>query len=215
MNYYRGNLSSSLRSARKTLLVLILTFLVIPAFANTRSINLAEMTSHAGRIVHGRVIEVREGIHPQHERMAVTFIKIQVTEMIKGATAREVSFMQYGNSSTQYIADMPKYAVGEEVVLFLYPESKLGLTSPVGQGQGKFLVRDDVRSGQRRLVNDRANFALFARLDTAKMTSTLTLNKAEREAIAQPDGRTNSGLEISAFRSLVRKIAANPKANLQ
>ena len=31
--------------------------------------------------------------------------------------------------------------VGEESLLFLYPESALGFTAPVGLGQGKFLVR--------------------------------------------------------------------------
>ncbi|HEX4945247.1 MAG TPA: hypothetical protein VFZ34_01120, partial [Blastocatellia bacterium] len=131
-------------------------------------------------------------------------------EMIKGGAAREVSFMQYGNSVTQYIAHMPKYNVGEELVLFLYPESKLGLTSPVGQGQGKFVVQHDTRSGQRILRNDRFNHALFARLDATKLNARLTLNKAEREAIARPEGNAGSGLEVSAFRSLVRKIAANP-----
>ena len=213
MNYYRVTLSTSIRSARMTFLFLLFTCLVSPALANTRSINLAEMTSHAGRIVHGRVVEVREGSHPQHESIAVTFIKIEVTEMIKGSATREVGFMQYGNNVTQYIAHMPKYSVGEEVVLFLYPESKLGLTSPVGQGQGKFMVRNDVRSGQRILTNDRSNHALFARLDTAKLGSKLALSKAEREAVAQPDA--GRGLEVSAFRSLVRKIAANPQTNLQ
>ncbi len=215
MNYYRVTLSMSLRSARMTWLFLLFTLLVAPVWANTRSINLAEMTSHAGRIVHGRVVEVREGSHPQHEGIAVTFIKIEVTEMIKGSATRAVSFMQYGNSTTQYIADLPKYSVGEEIVLFLYPESKLGLTSPVGQGQGKFRVRDDVRSGQRILTNDRSNHALFARLDTAKLSSKLTLSRAEREAVTQPEGRAGRGLEVSAFRSLVRKIAANPNTNLQ
>ena len=215
MSYYRVNLSASIRSVRMTLLFLLFTFLVSPVLANTRSINLAEMTSHAGRIVHGRVVEVREGSHPQHEGIAVTFIKIEVTEMIKGGAVREVSFMQYGNSNTQYIADMPKYSVGEEIVLFLYPESKLGLTSPVGQGQGKFIVRNDLRSGQRMLLNDRSNYDLFARLDTAKLSSKLTLSRTEREVVAPSEGRANKGLEVSAFRSIVRKIAAHPQANLQ
>ena len=133
--------------------------------------------------------------------------------MIKGGAVREVSFMQYGNSNTQYIADMPKYNVGEEIVLFLYPESKLGLTSPVGQGQGKFIVRNDLRSGQRMLLNDRSNYNLFARLDTAKLSSKLTLSRTEREVVTQP--RASRGWEVSAFRSIVRKIAANPSVSLQ
>jgi hypothetical protein len=173
------------------------------------------MTSHAGRIVHGRVVEVREGVHPRHEQIAVTFLKVQVIEMLKGGAAREVRFMQYGNSTNQYVAHQPKYSVGEEVVLFLYPESKLGFTSPVGQGQGKFLVRDDVRSGQRILQNEHLNRALFARLDTAKVKARLALNTTEREAVVQPEGRTGAGLEVNTFRSLVRKFAAHPNANLQ
>lgn len=33
-----------------------------------------------------------------------------------------------------------RYRVGEQVLLFLYPPSKLGLTSPVGGGMGRFSV---------------------------------------------------------------------------
>jgi hypothetical protein len=214
-NYYRVNLYVSIRSARIAFLLTFLTLLSFPGLANSRAVNLAEMTSHAGRVVHGRVVEVREGVHPLHEQIGVTFLKVQVIEMLKGGAAREVTFMQYGNSRNNYIAHLPKYNIGEEIVLFLYPESKLGLTSPVGQGQGKFVVRDDVRSGQRVLLNEHLNHALFARLDAAKVTAKLALNSTEKAAIAQPEGRTGAGLDVSTFRSLVRKFAANPKANLQ
>ena len=214
-SYYRVNLHVSIRSARIAFLLTFLTLLSFQGLANSRAVNLAEMTSHAGRVVHGRVVEVREGVHPLHEQVAVTFLKVQVIEMLKGGAAREVTFMQYGNSTKQYVAHLPKYSVGEEVVLFLYPESKLGLTSPVGQGQGKFVVRNDVRSGQRVLLNEHLNRALFARLDTVKVTSKLALSSTEREAVAQPEGRAGAGLDVSTFRSLVRKFAANPQANLQ
>ncbi|HEX4946204.1 MAG TPA: hypothetical protein VFZ34_06060 [Blastocatellia bacterium] len=214
-NYYRANLYVSIRSARIAFFLSFLTFLSFSSLANSRSVNLAEMTSHAGRIVHGRVVEVREGVHPLHGQIAVTFLKVQVIEMLKGGAAREVTFMQYGNSTNQYVAHQPKYRVGEEVVLFLYPESKLGFTSPVGQGQGKFVVREDARSGQRILQNEHLNRALFDRLDATKVNARLALNATEREAVAQPEGRTGAGIDVNAFRSLVRKFAANPKANLQ
>ena len=214
-NYYRVNLFMSIRSARIAFLLFLLTFFSFSSLANSRRVNLAEMTSHAGRIVHGRVVEVREGVHPLHERLAVTFVKVQVVEMLKGGTAREVMFMQYGNSTNQYSSHQPRYSVGEEVVLFLYPESKLGFTSPVGQGQGKFIVRQDTRSGQRVLLNEELNQALFDRLDATKMNRSLALNSVEREAVTQPGGRAGRGLEVNTFRSLVRKLAAQPKANLQ
>jgi hypothetical protein len=169
------------------------------------------MTSHAGRIVHGRVVEVRDGAHPLQKHLAVTFIKVQVVEMLKGEGTREVTFMQYGNSTNQYVAHQPKYSVGEEIVLFLYPESKLGFTSPVGQGQGKFVVRHDTRSGQRVVLNEHLNRALFARLDTTQISSQLALSAVEREAVSQPDEQLGRGLEVRTFRSLVRKLAARPK----
>ncbi len=202
-------------SARSILLLLALGCFSVSGWANARDVNLAEMTSHAGRIIHGRVVDVRASVHPQQPRMAVTLIKLQVIEMLKGGAAHEVTFMQYGTSTQQYVAHLPKYSVGEEVVLFLYPESKLGLTSPVGQGQGKFVVRNDSRSGQRVLQNEQLNAALFARLDAAKVNSKMALSKAEREAVAQPERQAGAGLAVPTFCSLVRKFVATPNTNLQ
>ena len=81
-NYCRVNLHVSIRSARIAFLLLILTLISLQGLANSRSVNLAEMISHAGRVVHGRVVEVREGVHPLHEQVAVTFLKVQVIEML-------------------------------------------------------------------------------------------------------------------------------------
>ena len=212
---YSASSRASIGLARSALRLLLLGCFSVSGWANSRSVNLAEMTSHAGRIVHGRVVEVREGLHPQQQRLAVTFIKVQVIEMLKGGAARDVTFMQYGNRTHPYVTHMPSYSVGEEVVLFLYPESKLGFTSPVGQGQGKFVVRNDVRSEQRVLQNEQLNAALFARLDAAKVNSKLALNSTEREALAQPEGRAGAGLAVPTFCSLVRKFVATPNTNLQ
>lgn len=211
-HYYRVPVSTCFRSARITLLLFIVTLLTPQILAGTRAVNLAEMTTRAGRIVHGRVVEVREGLHPKNEHMAVTFVTVQVTEMLKGEAARAVTFMQYGNSTHQYIVHMPKYAVGEEVVLFLYPESKLGFTSPIGEGQGKFLVRDDVRTGTRTLLNEQLNRTVLTGLDGAKMTAKLALTRTERDLVNLSESDAGKKLEFSAFRSIVRKIAANPKA---
>jgi hypothetical protein len=50
------------------------------------------------------------------------------------------------------VAGMPRFEPGEEVLLFLHAPSALGLTSPVGLGQGKIdLVRD--KSGRRVAVS--------------------------------------------------------------
>jgi hypothetical protein len=47
------------------------------------------------------------------------------------------------------------------VLLFLHPESNLGYSSPVGFGQGVFMVSAPGRSGQKTAVNEVGNRRLF------------------------------------------------------
>lgn len=187
----------------------LICYSTLSAFAGGRIVNIAEMTMTAGRVVHGRVVGVRTGQHPQQPSISVLFVKIQVIEMLKGAPAPEISFMQYAGGSFSHL---PQYRIGEELVLFLYPESRLGLTSPVGEGQGKFIARNDVRTGRRVLLNEQANYALFDRIDKSRLRAELSLNRAEREMIEQPLADTRDGAEFSVFRSVIRKMMANPKA---
>lgn len=182
---------------------------VAPTFAGGRIPNVAEMTAAAARVVHGRVTDVRAGQHPTQPSLAVLFVKLEVIESLKGSPAREISFMQFAGG---VFSHLPTYRVGEEVLLFLYPESRYGLTSPVGEGAGKFRVFDDARTGRRVLRNEAANYALFDRLDKSKLMTALTLNAAESEPLERLPWTERAGAELNSFRSLVRKLAANPRA---
>jgi hypothetical protein len=62
--------------------------------------------------------------------------------------------------------DVPRFAPGERVVLFLYPDSSLGLTSPVALGQGKFSVLRD-KEGDELAVNALGNRDLLRGLSDA------------------------------------------------
>jgi hypothetical protein len=123
-----------------------------PAGAIGRRLDLATMTRQAGSIVAGRIVGLREGHHPQYSNIRVLYITVQVNEMIKGDPTDRFTFMQFGGrvaagegrkslSMAQSLPDLPAYRVGEEVVLFLYPPSNVGFTSPVGGGQGMFQIR--------------------------------------------------------------------------
>jgi hypothetical protein len=59
-----------------------------------------------------------------------------------------------------------RYRPGERVMLFLYPPSKLGLTSPVGGGSGRFVVDPggQVVIEPRRVGPTRAHFPANLRL---------------------------------------------------
>ena len=91
----------------------------------------------AGTIFSGTVTSVarRAAAHPQAiETVAITF---HVENAIRGATAGE------DLTISQWIglwAGGQRYRVGERVLLFLYPASKLGLTSCVGGALGRFAI---------------------------------------------------------------------------
>ena len=65
------------------------------------------------------------------------------------------------------------YLVGEKYVVFLYPKSRLGLTSPVGYAQGKFLVeKKGVNRGVEFIRNKLNNVGLSKNLRTQRIPRT-------------------------------------------
>lgn len=95
------------------------------------------MVRAAGTIFSGTVISVAR--HPASssqtvETLAITF---HVENAVRGATPGE------NLTITQWIglwSGGQRYRVGERVLLFLYPPSKLGLTSCVAGGMGRFAI---------------------------------------------------------------------------
>jgi hypothetical protein len=124
-----------------------------PAGAIGRRLDLATMAESAGTIVSGRITQLRPGSHPKYPNIGVLYVTMKVNETLKGTPRQQFTFMQFTgramNSSKKTLAvaytlsDLPSYRVGEEVVLFLYPASSVGFTSPVGGPQGKFQIRRD------------------------------------------------------------------------
>jgi hypothetical protein len=128
---------------------------------HVRPVSLAEMTRAAGTIVVGRVTQVRLDHLPQHPRVQVTYVTLRVEETWKGAPARDLTFMQFGNATgatplpatpgrvqVDRFPGMPTYTEGEEVLLFLRRPSRVGLTSPVGGHDGKLVVYRESSTGQ-------------------------------------------------------------------
>jgi hypothetical protein len=130
-------------------------------------VNLEERVRHAGHVVSGRVTEVQvvqdERVHGQ-----VTLVTLEVSRAAKGQAGRTLTFRMFGGlgaNGQPVVAGLPRFDPGEEVILFLHPEGRLGLTSPVGFGQGKFVVSRD-RQGQRVVQNQFGNRMLFRGLST-------------------------------------------------
>jgi hypothetical protein len=114
---------------------------------------LDRVTQKADRVVHATVAEVRSG-RDEHG-LPATWITLDVRRAFKGGPRRAFTMKQYGTAAplpdgtVTRVSGLPKFVAGDEVVLFLRPDSGLGFTSPVGLGQGTYRVR---QAGGRRRV---------------------------------------------------------------
>jgi len=103
----------------------------------TGALSIGQITRAAGTIFSGTVTAItrRPATHGQSvETVAITF---HVDNAIRGATPGE------SLTISQWIglwSSGQRYRVGERVLLFLYPPSKLGLTSCVAAPMGRFNI---------------------------------------------------------------------------
>jgi len=157
---------------------LLLELLAPSARAQQAPATFAELVESAGTILAGRVLEVREEPHPQYPYLIVTRVTLTVERAFKGEIkGRSFTFFQIGGSKTFRPFHLPGYREGEEVVLFLYPESRYGLTSPVAGAAGKFRIFQDPQTKRRMVVNGFDNWGLF--------DGSLALSTAERALLAR------------------------------
>jgi hypothetical protein len=111
----------------------------------------------------GRCVDVKEIEHPRLH-VITTMVTIEVDRTLKGHAGRRLVFKMYsggrGRGMDAGPIGLPRFEPGEELILFLYPESRSGLTSPVGFGQGKFRRLLD-KNGEELAINDFGNRSLF------------------------------------------------------
>ncbi len=125
---------------------------------SVRPVGLEEMVAYSQRIFRG----VCTAAEPTGSvaGLPVTLYTFRVLDGIKGAsTEQTVRFRQldFAGDSLQ----IPRYRVDREYVLFLYPESEIGLTSPVGLLQGAFQVIRVAENGEPVVRNGVGNLHLL------------------------------------------------------
>ena len=146
---------------RSRILYLIIAFLsLMPATApramKVAALGIEEVVARADRIFVGTCVEARGERDPEHG-IVVTRYTFSVSRPVKGQVGGTVTFQQYGGSAGKrrtVIDGLPVYRPGEEVVLFLKPDSAWGLTSPVGMFQGRYEVGRDEANGRKTVVQD-------------------------------------------------------------
>lgn len=152
-----------------------LCLLAAPVFASqVRPVNLEQMTDRAAKIFEGRCVETSVTRDPQIGREVLT-ATFEVGRTVKGEVGSTITVRMLAGAGQEAgaregTAGMPRFRPGDDVVLFLYGESDLGLSSPVGLGQGRFSVIED-KAGRRIAVNDMANKNLLRGLSPQARTS--------------------------------------------
>jgi len=133
------------------------TFSVSALGMSVLPMDLSQLTRKADRIFVGRCLEVTSDL--DENQIPSTYVRFQVLEGIKGVVSGETILIKEfgvfspwrslqvreGESALVPMKTLRvsegEYRSGEEYLLFLYPNSDRGFTSPVGAGQGKFVVK--------------------------------------------------------------------------
>ncbi len=173
--------SFSLNQKFKSLTLFILLISVLSAFFNnafaqeiqrvnkfvfdTAPLNLEETTEIADRIFAGVCTKTEKIKNDPVSGLPVIKYTFKITEGIKGIKDKsEISFKQWEALSN----DNSHYTEGEKYLLFLYPDSRKGLTSPVGFAQGQFEVKKDPYSKIESVKNKLGNLGLTTNIVTKK-----------------------------------------------
>lgn len=150
------------------MIVLLLLVVTAPLLAQrTIPMNIEALVSDAGMIFAGRVVDVKTGTRDPQTNLFVTYVTFEVSEPLYGVSGNRVTIKQYGGEAEGlafYPAGMPRYSVGEEVVMLLYGPSDIGMQSPVGMEQGKFAIKKDEKTRKRVVSTAVGTQSLFKKL---------------------------------------------------
>ncbi len=152
----------------KKCMIAVLSVFVLAAAAQAaavRDLNLEDLCRGAGRIFRG----VCTGVETSDTELVYTF---KARRFLKGSPGAEVTLRMHRLASTY--ARAPQFLKGQEVLLFLHPESRLGYSSPVGFGQGVFRMS---KSGNETMAaNGRNNRLLFRGMNMDRLCPGATLS---------------------------------------
>lgn len=174
--------------------------------ASVKKMNVADLTYHGDLIIQGVVTSLSDGFDGNN--LPYTEVTMWVFESVRGGTEGAFySFRQFGLLAPKDVGGgltnvmvspdgWPKFALGEEVLLFLYQTTSLGFQSTVGLLQGKFTVEN----GQA--CNAINNLGLFAGVSGFDPNA---LDEAESKLLEMKSG----AIPVAPLKSFVGKAIDN------
>jgi hypothetical protein len=183
----------------------LVAFLVLGGFATSvqasrvRQLNIEQITQKAARIVSGRCVDLRVERDPGLG-VTITRVTLEVEQALKGPAASRLEFHMLGDGrrpATFGVVGGSRFAPGDDVVVFLYGESAVGLSSPVGLGQGKFTKSRLRKDGRPLMRNGFGNRTLF---------EDLSPRAQQRIGRTAADWADEPGLPLEVLVELVRAL---------
>jgi hypothetical protein len=180
---------------------------------------LDELVQEAERVFVGTCVDARDGaVLPPGGGHPIPYAEytFEVRDVLKGRVGTRVTIRQFGTRTPRPTSDgrhavvsrvpgMPQYEPGQEVLLLLTGDSGLGLTSPVGLGQGAFRVA--AAAGKRVAVNAFDNRGLFRGMSVAAPPGGPSLRADEAALLSTVKGP----VELDTLASLIRTLAVRGK----
>jgi len=196
----------------------ILAFSSIPLEATSLKVmNLEDLVGQSQRIFSAVCQNVSSGL--DENNLPYTRYSFRVTDSIHGVANQQVVVIkQFGSSEriqldngvtrVSRIEGMPRYTPGQEYLLFLNQESRLGFSSPIGLIQGAFRVRGQGTS--RTVVNGMGNANLL--IDTRKSIQQRYLERQQNLSrpapVSLPDEVVRGPVSYDNLTRLVRGLLA-------
>ncbi len=196
----------------------IIAFSMIPSEATSlRVMNLEDLVGHSQRIFSAVCQSVSSGF--DENNLPYTRYSFRVTDSIHGVVNQQVVVIkqfglsepiQLGNGVTRVsrIDGMPGYVPGQEYLLFLNQESRLGFSSPIGLIQGAFRVRGQGTS--RTVVNGmrNANLLIDTRKSIQQRYRERQQNLSRSAPVSLPDEVVQGPVSYDNLTRLVRGLLA-------
>ena len=180
-----------------------------PQATRALQVNLAQLAERADKIFVGRCLSSESKVDPRIKKV-VTVSAFAVEEKLKGRLEDEITIKQYGGTTpslSNRIAGIPEYAPGERVILFLYEESRYGLTSPVGLAQGKFVfVQDKHHPSKTMVINGLNNKGLFKGMEKSRLMLDHRLGQTQKRALARVIDQPHGSVNFSDFLALLQHV---------
>lgn len=172
---------------------------------SARPVNLAYLSRRADVIVQGQVTRVKHEPLPGYPNIPTVEVTLRVERAVRGLPGTTYTFRE-AYLGLRAREGKRAYRTGQRMLLFLPSPSRLGLSSPIGIGQGRFHIGSDA-AGDARLVNEHGNAGLFQDLERDAVRAGKSLTAAERKLASTQSGP----VPLEEFVSLVRSLATLPR----